>query len=56
MSELVFGKDVVLQPYTIDRSGHLVAPVFIDGQDAALSYLSKVFAGSTKNMSVKRLR
>ena len=56
MSELVLGKDVVLQPHTIDRSGRLVARVLVDGQDAALSYLSKVFAGSTKKMSVRRLR
>ena len=41
MSELVFGKNVVLQPYTIDRSGHLVAPVFIDGQDAGLELLKQ---------------
>jgi endonuclease YncB( thermonuclease family) len=56
MSELVFGKDVELQPHTIDRSGRLVARVLVDGQDAALSYLSNVFAGSTKKISVKRLR
>jgi endonuclease YncB( thermonuclease family) len=41
MSELVFGKDVVLQPYTIERSGYLVAPVFSDGQDAGLELLNQ---------------
>jgi len=56
MSELVFGKDVMLQPHTIDRSGRLVARVLVDGQDAGLQLLKKVFAGSTKNLSVKRLR
>ena len=41
MSELVLGKDVVLQPYTIDRSGRLVARVFIDGQDAGHELLKQ---------------
>jgi endonuclease YncB( thermonuclease family) len=41
MNELVLGKDVVLQPYTIDRSGRLVARVFIDGQDAGLELLKQ---------------
>jgi len=34
MSELVLGKDVVLQPHTIDRSGRLVARMFVDNRDA----------------------
>jgi endonuclease YncB( thermonuclease family) len=41
MSELVFGKDVVLQPHTIDRSGRLVARVLVDGQDAGLELLKQ---------------
>ena len=41
MSELVFGKDVVLQPHTIDRSGRLVARVLVDGQDAGLQLLKQ---------------
>jgi len=32
MSELVFGKDVVLRPHTIDRSGRLVARVLLDDE------------------------
>ena len=41
MSELVFGKDVILQPHTIDRSGRLVARVLVDGQDAGLELLKQ---------------
>ena len=41
MSELVFGKDVILQPHTIDRSGRLVARVLVDGQDAGLELLKE---------------
>ena len=41
MSELVLGKDVVLQPHTIDRSGRLVARVLVDGQDAGLELLKQ---------------
>ena len=41
MSELVFGKDVMLQPHTIDRSGRLVARVLVDGQDAGLQLLKQ---------------
>jgi endonuclease YncB( thermonuclease family) len=41
MSELVFGKDVELQPHTIDRYGRLVARVLIDGQDAGLELLKE---------------
>jgi|SRR6516164_4723664 len=41
MSELVLGKDVVLQPHTIDRSGRLVARVLVGGQDAGLELLKQ---------------
>ena len=41
MSELVFGKDVMLQPHTIDRSGRLVARVLVGGQDAGLELLKQ---------------
>jgi len=41
MSELVFGKDVKLRPQTIDRYGHLVARVLVDGQDAGLELLKQ---------------
>ena len=41
MSELVFGKDVVLQPHTIDRSGRLVARVLVGAQDAGLELLKQ---------------
>ena len=41
MSELVFDKDVKLRPHTIDRHGHLVARVLIDGQDAGLELLKQ---------------
>jgi endonuclease YncB( thermonuclease family) len=40
MSELVFGKDVELRPYTIDRYGRLVAVVYIDGIDTGLDLLT----------------
>src|SRR5262249_60499173 len=41
MSELILGKDVLLQPHTIDRSGHLVARVLVDGRDAGLELLKE---------------
>ena len=41
MSELVLGKDVLLQPHTIDRSGRLVARVLVGGQDAGLELLKQ---------------
>ena len=41
MSELVFDKDVKLRPHTIDRHGHLVARVLVDGQDAGLELLKQ---------------
>src|SRR5262245_43271724 len=59
MSEPVFGKNVVLQYCSHTR---LIAPgawspgYLSTARTRALSYLSKVFAGSTKKMSVKRLR
>jgi endonuclease YncB( thermonuclease family) len=36
MSELVFGKDVELQPHSIDRYGRLVAIAYVHGTDAGL--------------------
>jgi endonuclease YncB( thermonuclease family) len=41
MSELVFGKEVALQPHTIDRYGRLVARVLVDGQEAGLELLKQ---------------
>jgi endonuclease YncB( thermonuclease family) len=58
MSELVFGKDVKLRPHSIDRYGHLVARVVVDGQHAGLQRLKQglcwVYEKSVS--SVKRLR
>jgi endonuclease YncB( thermonuclease family) len=39
MSEPVFGKEVELQPHTIDRYGRMVAEVFAGNQDAGLKLL-----------------
>jgi endonuclease YncB( thermonuclease family) len=44
MSELLFGKDVELEPYTIDRYGRLVAVVYVDGVDAGLELLKQGMA------------
>ena len=43
MSALVFGKDVELRSHTIDRYGHLVWTVFVDGADAGLSISDACF-------------
>jgi endonuclease YncB( thermonuclease family) len=44
MSALVFGKDVELRSHTIDRYGHLVWTVFVDGADAGLELINKELA------------
>jgi endonuclease YncB( thermonuclease family) len=44
MSSLVFGKDVELRFYTVDRYGRLVCMVFVDGQDAGLELIKEGFA------------
>ena len=49
VSELVLGKDVVLQPHTIDRYGRLVTRILIDDQEWNCS--KKVFAGYAKNVN-----
>jgi endonuclease YncB( thermonuclease family) len=41
MSELVFGKDVELQPISIDRYGRLVAVVYVNATDAGLEALKQ---------------
>ena len=44
MSALVFGKEIVVHPHTIDRYGRLVAVVYVDGSDAGLQMLQQGLA------------
>lgn len=44
MSALVFGKEIVVYPYTIDRYGRTVAVVYTDGMDAGLELLRQGLA------------
>ncbi len=41
MSDLVFGKDIVVYPHTVDRYGRTVAVVYVDGIDAGLELLRR---------------
>jgi endonuclease YncB( thermonuclease family) len=44
MSELVFGKEIAVYPYAIDRYGRTVGVVYVDGIDAGLELLKQGIA------------
>jgi endonuclease YncB( thermonuclease family) len=44
MSELVFGKDVELRTYGLDKYGRTLATVFVDGKDVCLEEVKLGYA------------
>jgi endonuclease YncB( thermonuclease family) len=44
MSELVFGKDVELRVYGLDKYGRTLITVFVDGKDVCLEEVRRGYA------------